>query len=220
MLSMLAIHAPLTEHQAKVLRYLEEQRDATGLMPSTREVQAHFRLASQSQAVSVLRALERKGAVARLPKKARGLVLSNRRGHRESRAASIPILGTIPAGQPVDATENVLGYLEVDAQMFGSPPEAMTFSLQVRGDSMINADIHDGDYAVLQSTESRSPHPSDIVAALIDGEATLKRYLVFEGKPFLKAENPKYPDLIPARELMLQGVYLGLLRGIRHIVAA
>ena len=58
------------------------------------------------------------------------------------------------------------------------------------------------------------PRPNDIVAALIDGEATLKRYLMLEGSPCLKAENPKYPDLIPARELLLQGVYLGLLRGI------
>ena len=213
---MIANDTPLTEHQAKVLRYLEEQRDATGLMPSTREVQAHFRLASQSQAMSVLRALEKKGAIARLPKKARGLVLSGRHGVR---VASIPILGTIPAGQPVDATENVLGYLEVDPRLFGSPPEATTFALQVRGDSMIGASIHDGDYAVLQSTESRSPHPNDIVAALIDGEATLKRYLVLEGVPCLKAENPKFPDLIPARELLLQGVYLGLLRGIRSVTA-
>lgn len=217
---MIANNAPLTAHQAKVLRYLEDQRDATGLMPSTREVQAHFRLASQSQAVSVLRALEKKGAISRLPKKARGLLLSNRWENRSSRSARIPVLGTIPAGQPVDATENVLGYLDVDPRLFGSPPEAMTFSLQVRGDSMINADIHDGDYAILQSTESRSPHPTDIVAALIDGEATLKRYLVLEGTPCLKAENPKYPDLIPARELLLQGVYLGLLRGVCNVIAS
>ena len=214
---MIANHTPLTEHQAKVLRYLEGQRDATGLMPSTREVQAHFRFASQSQAVSVLRALEKKGAIARLPKKARGLVLSGRHG---ARVASIPVLGTIPAGQPVDATENVLGYLEVDPRLFGSPPEATTFALQVRGDSMIGASIHDGDYAILQSTETRSPHPNDIVAALIDDEATLKRYLVLESTPFLKAENPAYPDLIPVRELLLQGVYLGLLRGVRNLIAA
>lgn len=214
---MIANHTPLTEHQAKVLRYLEGQRDATGLMPSTREVQAHFRFASQSQAMSVLRALEKKGAIERLPKKARGLVLSGRHG---ARVASIPVLGTIPAGQPVDATENVLGYLEVDPRLFGSPPEATTFALQVRGDSMIGASIHDGDYAILQSTESRSPHPNDIVAALIDDEATLKRYLVLENTPFLKAENPAYPDLIPVRELLLQGVYLGLLRGVRNLIAA
>ncbi len=140
---------------------------------------------------------KRKGAIERLPKKARGLLLSNRHERRGSRAASIPILGTIPAGQPVDATENVLGYLEVDPRLFGSPPEAMTFSLQVRGDSMIGASIHDGDYAVLQSTESRSPHPNDIVAALIDGEATLKRYLVLEGVALFESGESQVPRSDP-----------------------
>lgn len=208
----------LTAHQEKVYRFLEEQHGTTGMMPSVREVQAHFRFAGQNQAVSVLKALEKKGAIERIPKKARGLRLTGQRELRASKAARIPVLGTIPAGQPVDATENVLGYLEVDPRLFGSPPEAMTFSLQVRGDSMVNANIYDGDYAVLQSTESRPPRPTDIVAALIDGEATLKRYLVLEGTPCLKAENPKYPDLIPARELLLQGVYLGLLRGVRDVI--
>ena len=123
--------AALTAHQEKVYRFLEEQHEATGLMPSVREVQAHFRFAGQNQAVSVLKALEKKGAIERTPKKARGLRLINRRGLRASKAARIPVLGTIPAGQPVDANENVLGYLEVDPRLFGSPPEAMTFSLQV-----------------------------------------------------------------------------------------
>lgn len=215
---MIAPSLPLTTHQAAVLNYLEQQHDATGLTPSTREVQRHFRLASQSQAVKVLRALEKKGAIQRLPKTARGLLLP--RGRRRSLSAtSIPVLGTIPAGHPVDATTNVLGYLEVDPRLFGSPPEAMTFSLQVRGDSMVGASIHDGDYAILQSTQGRTPYPNDIVAALIDGEATLKRYLIVRGDPCLRAENPKYPDLIPARELLLQGVYLGLLRGVQHLVA-
>ncbi len=163
---------------------------------------------------------KRKGAIERLPKKARGLLLSNRHERRGSRAASIPILGTIPAGQPVDATENVLGYLEVDPRLFGSPPEAMTFSLQVRGDSMIGASIHDGDYAVLQSTESRSPHPNDIVAALIDGEATLKRFLVLEGVALFESGESQVPRSDPGARALLQGVYLGLLRGIRNVVAA
>ena len=203
----------LTAHQEKVYRYLEEQRDATGLMPSVREIQTHFRFASQSQAVSVLRALEKKGVVQRLPRKARGLLLADRQEPRATRA--IPVLGAIPAGSPVETTENLLGHLQIDTRLFGSTPGAMIFGLLVRGDSMVDAGIHDGDYAFCQSTESRIPHPHDIVAAVIDGESTLKRYLVLEGMPCLKAENAKYPDLIPARELRIQGVYLGLLRGVR-----
>lgn len=84
--------------------------------------------------------------------------------------ALIPVLGTIPADQLVDATENVLGYLEVDPRLFGSPP--------------------------------------------------LKRYLALEEAPCLKVENLNHPDLVPARELLLQGVCLGLLRSIPTIIAS
>jgi repressor LexA len=74
---------------------------------------------------------------------------------------------------------------------------------------MINAHICDGDTVIL---EFREPRKGDIVAALIDGETTLKRYFVERGKPYLHAENPDYPDLIPARELIIQGVLIALLR--------
>ena len=74
---------------------------------------------------------------------------------------------------------------------------------------MIDAHICDGDTVIL---EVREPQRGDIVAALIDGETTLKRYLVEKGKPFLHAENEDYPDLIPARELIIQGVMVMLMR--------
>jgi repressor LexA len=74
---------------------------------------------------------------------------------------------------------------------------------------MIDAHICDGDTVIL---EFREPKKGDVVAALIDGETTLKRYVVHDRKPYLQAENPDYPDLIPARELVIQGVMIGLLR--------
>ena len=74
---------------------------------------------------------------------------------------------------------------------------------------MIDAHICNGDTVIL---EFREPRKGDIVAALIDGETTLKRYLVAKGRPFLRAENPNYPDLIPAQELIIQGVLIALLR--------
>ena len=74
---------------------------------------------------------------------------------------------------------------------------------------MIDAHICDGDTVVL---EHREPRKGDVVAALIDGETTLKRYVVKSGKPYLHAENEDYPDLIPARELVVQGVMVGLVR--------
>jgi len=75
---------------------------------------------------------------------------------------------------------------------------------------MINAHILDGDIVILENR--KDVRNGDIVAALIDGETTLKRYLVEHGRPYLKAENPAYPNLIPARELLIQGVMVSLVR--------
>jgi repressor LexA len=79
----------------------------------------------------------------------------------------------------------------------------------VTGDSMVGAQIADGDTVILVKRTARD---QDIVAALIDGEVSLKRYTVKKGRPYLKAENPLYPDLIPAQELVIQGVMVGLVR--------
>ena len=82
--------------------------------------------------------------------------------------------------------------------------------MRVTGDSMIGRHILDGDVVVLE--HGPEPRNGQIVAALIDGESTLKTFVVKDGKPYLKAENPKYPDLIPAQELMIQGVFKALIR--------
>ena len=97
----------------------------------------------------------------------------------------------------------------VDAASLGVSARARLFALRVRGDSMTGAHILDGDTVFLTP---RDPRPGAIVAALIDGESTLKRFLVQRGRPFLRAENPRYPDLLPATELIIQGVMVGLLR--------
>jgi len=82
--------------------------------------------------------------------------------------------------------------------------------LRVRGDSMIGAHIVDGDIVILE--DRKDVQNDDIVAGLIDGETTLKRYVVEHGRPYLKAENPRYPDLMPARELRIQGIMVSLVR--------
>ena len=92
-------------------------------------------------------------------------------------------------------------------------PTPRTFALEVRGDSMTGKHILDGDLVVLE--HGANPKPGDVVAALIDGESTLKTFLLRGTKPFLKAENPKYPDLIPAQELVIQGVLKLVIRRAR-----
>ena len=197
----------LTNRQQQLLDFLRDHQRRQGLMPSTREIQAHFGFASQTAAVSHLRALERKGVIERLAGKARAVIFPNELG-REA-ILDVPLYGTIPAGMPADSQEQAEGCISIDASTLGVPRNARTFALRVRGDSMIEAHICDGDTVIM---EFREPHHGDIVAALIDGETTLKRYVVRHNRPYLKAENRKYPDLVPAHELVIQGVLIMLLR--------
>jgi len=122
---------------------------------------------------------------------------------------NVPLLGSIAAGRAEPQEARQEGCLTVDAELMRLPKNARTFALEVRGDSMTGAGILAGDMVVMEFREARH---GDIVAALIDGETTLKRYLVHEGVPYLRASNRKYPDLIPAQELVIQGVMVALLR--------
>ena len=198
---------PLTERQKALVEYLRRYQREEGIIPSTREIQAHFGFASQTAAMGHLRALERKGTIKRLPNKARAVVFPDDLNRGE--ILDVPLYGCIPAGMPSDSQEEAESCISIDVSTLGVPRGARTFALRVRGDSMINAHICDGDTVIM---EFRQPRSGDIVAALIDGETTLKRYLVRNNRPYLKAENPKYPDLIPARELVIQGVLVMLLR--------
>ena len=120
----------------------------------------------------------------------------------------IPLLGTIPAGGPVDAEENILDTYEIGKGLMQAQEGA--FLLRVTGNSMIDAGIHEGDM-VLVYPEQNARH-EDIVVALVDGENTVKRYMKERGKVYLKAENPEYENIYPREELQIQGVVTGLIR--------
>jgi len=198
----------LTARQQEVLDFLLSEHRRTGIMPSTREIQQHFGFASQTAAVSHLRALEKKGAIIKQDRKARAVMFAGME-NREP-IVDIPIYGMIPAGYSDDTVPEADGTLSVDVRSMGLNQRSKAYALKVRGESMIDAHIMDGDHVVL---EYREPRNQDIVAALIDGETTLKRYVSNGRKPYLKAENPDFPDLIPASELLIQGVMVGLVRG-------
>jgi repressor LexA len=197
----------LTARQQEVLDFIRRQQQQTGFPPSSREIQTHFGFQSQTAAMNHLRALERKGVINRTPGKARSAVDPSIRFLPSFRP--IPMLGLIPAGMPSESSESNGSELGVDLAAFGLERGAEVFAVRVRGDSMIGAQIANGDTVLLQKRAAKS---GEIVAALIDGESTLKRYLLDHGEPFLKAENPLYPDLLPAAELLIQGVMVGLLR--------
>jgi len=198
----------LTERQQQILDFIRDQQTSRGIAPSRAEIQEHFGFASPNAVGDHLKALERKGVLHRGPNMARSLVLTETKP-QVRKILDIPIYGSIPAGLPNDQTEEPDGCISVDPETLRLPKGSRVFALRVRGDSMINAGIHSGDIVVL---EFREPHSGEVVAALVDGETTLKRFVTRRGKPFLKAENPRYPDLIPAQELVIQGVQVALLR--------
>jgi len=197
----------LTERQRAVLNYIRQHQRQTGFPPTSREIQRHFQFQSQTAAMNHLRALERKGAISRFPHKARGLSDPEMRMRSEQRMVSL--LGAIPAGHANDSAATEETKFAVDSKFFGVNEGSQVFALKVQGESMMGAQIAHGDTVLLKRA---TPREGDIVAALIDGEVTLKRYQLKRGKPFLKAENPTYPDLIPAAELVIQGVMIGLIR--------
>ncbi|GEP40949.1 LexA family protein [Brevifollis gellanilyticus] len=121
----------------------------------------------------------------------------------------VPLLGSIIAGKPEFQESRIEACIDIDPATLRLPSNARTFALKVRGDSMRNAGIFEGDIVIM---EFRDATHGDIVAALIDGETTLKRFVVQRGVPYLRASNPQYPDLIPAQELVIQGVLIALLR--------
>ena len=196
----------LTERQQKILDFVLRTQSENGAFPTLREIQAHFGFASPFAVTRHLQALEKKGALKRQPGKSRSFVSAS---GFSTPATRIPLYGTIPAGLPTTAEQQPDSYVGVDLATLGIRQGTTVFALTVRGDSMIGANIVEGDYVFLTPKE---PRPRDIVAALIDGESTLKRFLLQRGQPFLRAENPRYPDLIPADELFIQGVMVGLLR--------
>lgn len=195
----------LTERQSEIVEFIQECLHERGGAPTVAEIQARFGFSSPASVSDHLRLLERKGVIRREPGKARNIRLLGARSPRTIR--NVPLLGAIPAGYPEAGEEREGEILAIDVEALGVPEHARVFALKVRGDSMVDAGILDGDVVIL---EAREPAHREIVAALIDGETTLKRFLMQEGQPFLRAENPHYPDLIPARELIIQGVYRAL----------
>src|SRR5882724_4204554 len=196
----------LTERQRDVLEFIQAEQREKGLTPSTREIQKHFGFASQTSVMQYIATLERKGFLDRHARKARALITPV----QKVRITDVPIYGQIPAGMSTLSEQTIEGHVSLDARSANVSNNGRIFALRVRGDSMIGAHIVDGDIVILE--DRKDVRNGDIVAGLIDGETTLKRYVVEHGRPYLKAENPRYPDLRPARELRIQGIMVSLVR--------
>lgn len=212
----------LTVRQQEILGFIRLHARTHGYWPSIREIQKHFGFNSTNAVAGHLRALQVKGVIDRVPGQARTFrILSSGPAFEmlESDPApdgieevtDLPVFGDIAAGYP-DGVESsgVVDRIQVDLGTARSARQRGTFALRVRGDSMIDAGIFDGDVVIV---EQRIPRNGDIVAALIDGGTTLKRLVDRPGShPYLKAENPAYPELHPLGELTIQGVATSVVR--------
>ena len=182
-------HSQPTERQQRILDVIQEFTEKCGYPPSVREIGERVGLSSSSTVQSHLRTLEQRGLIHRDPTKPRALVTNRDRTVRRAAAnvpdvAVLPIIGKVAAGVPITATENVEGEFVLPAQ-FGR--RANTFMLRVSGDSMINAAILDGDLIVVQPQADAKN--GEIVVAMIDGEATVKRFFREGNRIRLQPEN-------------------------------
>ena len=200
----------LTKRQRQVLDFIQSVRQSAESPPTLREIAAHFGFKSSRAAADHLAALKRKGVIESDAGKARSWRVTSPLVRLRNRLVDIPLYGSIPAGMPQSREQDAEGCVTVDVDSIGYKPTRNSFALRVTGDSMIGRHILDGDFVILE--HGPEPRNGQIVAALIDGASTLKTFVLKSGKPYLKAENPKYPDLVPAQELMIQGVFKALIR--------
>jgi repressor LexA len=199
----------LTKIQQKIYDFIHGELSRDQPAPTAREVAARFKYRSYRAAEDHIAALIRKGWLASTPGKARSLRLVKLAETMSHAVFKIPFLGSIPAGAADDREEE--GECVVVAiESVGFTPTRNTIALRVSGNSMIGKHICDGDIVLLD--QRAEPRSGQVVAALIDRKSTLKTLVTKNGKTYLKAENPKYPDLIPMEELVIQGVFRALIR--------
>lgn len=178
----------LTARQQEMLDYIERETRSAGVPPSIRQIGTALGITSTNGVRLHLQALQKKGYIRRSQRTSRGIVSLNRTAHT-ARATSpatvdIPILGRVAAGTPIMAAENHEGSLNIDASLISHQE---SFALRVNGDSMINAGILDGDIVVVRVQQGADN--GDIVVALMDEEATVKRFYRENDAIRLQPEN-------------------------------
>lgn len=197
----------ITDKQQEILECIKQNILAKGYPPSVREICEAVQLKSTSSVHSHLETLEKNGYIRRDPTKPRTIeILDDDFGVQRKEMVNIPILGNVAAGLPILAEENIEGYYPIPAEFLPNKP---TFMLNVHGDSMVNAGILNGDQ-VICSVESNAEN-GQIVVALIDDSATVKRFYKEKGHIRLQPEND-FMDPIIVDDAQILGKVIGLLR--------
>jgi len=202
----------LTDRQRQILDLITETVNDRGYPPSVREIGAAVGLSSPSTVHSHLTALERSGYLRRDPSKPRAIeVIDDGRQEISLHRApvrDVPLVGSIAAGSPILADEDIEEIYPLPTELVGHDP---VFMLRVRGDSMIDAGIFEGDYVVVR--RQQNANDGDIVAALVgNDEATVKRLRRKDGSVILEAENPAYAPMVFTEGVEILGIVIALLR--------
>lgn len=200
-------YGKITAKQQEILDYIKVTILKKGYPPAVREICEAVHLKSTSSVHSHLETLERNGYIRRDPTKPRTIeILDDTFGLTRREMVQVPMLGTVAAGQPLLAEEHIEDYFSIPADML---PNTQTFMLRVKGESMINAGIFDGDQVIVAQTNTA--RNGEIVVALIEDSATVKRFYKEDGHYRLQPENDSMdPIIVPEVEIL--GKVIGLFR--------
>ena len=199
----------LTTRQKKVLNFLKDYIRKQGFPPTLREIASHFGLKGPKAPQKSLSILERKGYIRKLPGGSRAIeVLGSLQALNQT--ISLPIVGRVRAGEPILALENIEGYINFDRSMVSSED---VFLLRVQGESMIEAHIQDGDFALVKP--QKDAENGEIVVVLIEDEATIKR--IFKKRDLLRLEpaNPQMEPIVVRKgekKVAIVGKVIGIFR--------
>ena len=206
-------YGKITAKQKEILDFIKNEILNKGYPPSVRDICEAVRLKSTSSVHAHLETLEKNGYIRRDPTKPRAIEIIDdnfnltRRNLTRREVVNVPLVGTVAAGQPLLAVENVDSYFPIPAEYL---PNKQTFMLKVKGDSMIKAGILNGDDVIV--VEQNTARDGDIVVALIEDSATVKTFYMEDGYIRLQPENDTMDPIIVEDNLTILGKVIGVMR--------
>lgn len=201
-------YGKITDKQKEILEYIKNEILNKGFPPAVREICEAVHLKSTSSVHAHLETLEKNGYIRRDPTKPRTIeILDDNFNLTRREMVNVPMLGSVAAGQPLLAVENIESYFPIPAEFM---PNAQTFMLEVKGDSMVNAGILNGDHVIVEQTcVARN---GDMVVALVEDSATVKTFYKENGYYRLQPENDFMDPIIVNGEIQILGKVIGVLR--------
>ena len=200
-------HGKISAKQDEILHYIKQQILKKGYPPSVREICEAVHLKSTSSVHSHLETLEKNGYIRKDPTKPRAIeILDDEFRLTRREVVNVPMIGSVAAGQPILATENIEGYFPIPAEFL---PNQETFLLHVKGDSMVNAGIFDGDNILVKQQDVAAN--GDMVVALVEDSATVKTFYKEDGHYRLQPEND-HMDPILVDDVSILGIVIGVFR--------